>query len=120
MKISGPLQAELFKAVLVTVVAGGIVWFGKKMFDRLAANVTSVADIPGKISQAVGEVVDAGVQAVKKTAVEGGSAWKQGFEPTATPTGTDLKNHFQTPTYQTPYNSPMINDQGMDFSQVSG
>lgn len=120
MKIAGPLQAELFKAVTVTIAAGGIIWFGKKMFDRLADKVTGVADIPAKISQAIGEAVDAGVTAVKETAVQGGSTWKKGFEPTAAPTGSDLKDHFQTPTYQTPYNSPMINEQGMDFSQVSG
>lgn len=120
MKISGPLQAELFKAVAVTLVAGGVIWFGKKMFDKLAENVAGVANIPERITKAVGEVIDAGVTAVKETAVEGGGAWKQGFEPTASPTGGDLKKHFETPNYQTPYNSPLINESGMDFSQVSG
>lgn len=120
MKISPAVQSELVRAVVVTIIAGGIVYAGKRFFDKVAAKVSSVADIPGAVLDAATQAVDQGVANVKeavsqtvdaaKVAVkQGGQAAKEKYQ--VNPRANDLKDNFEGK-----YNSPMVNDQGMDFT----
>lgn len=106
MKISGQLQAELFKAVVVTIIAGGIVYMGKRFFDKVSEKVTTITDIPSKVVETVVETVNAGVEKVQEVAREGGRTFQQANTPSA-------QNLLDATKPK--YPDPLINDQGMDF-----
>lgn len=109
MKIAPAVQSELVRAVVVTIVAGGIVWAGKRFFDKVAAKVSSIADIPSAVLESATQAIDEGVAKVKDVAVKGGQAAKEKYQ--VNPRADDLKSNFEPK-----YNSPMVNDQGMDFT----
>jgi len=48
MKISGPLQAEIFKTTLAVIAAGVVVYYGKKFVDAASAKLGQVANAPQK------------------------------------------------------------------------
>lgn len=77
MKIAPAVQSELVRAVVVTIVAGGIVWAGKRFFDKVAAKVSSIADIPSAVLESATQAIDEGVAKVKDVAVKGGQAAKE-------------------------------------------
>lgn len=59
MKISGELQAEIFKSALVLAGAGVIIFFGKKFVDGLSQKLGSIPDTLGKAATAVGGAIGA-------------------------------------------------------------
>jgi hypothetical protein len=57
MKVSGELQAEIFKAAMVMTVAGVVIYFGKKFVDGLSAKVGNIPNALGEAAVAVGGAV---------------------------------------------------------------
>jgi len=57
MKVSGELQAEIFKAAMVMTVAGLVIYFGKKFVDGLSEKVGNIPDTLGKAASALGGAV---------------------------------------------------------------
>lgn len=68
MKISGPLQAEIFKTTLAVIAAGVVVYYGKKFVDAASAKLGSVADAPAAAVTAIGDAIgSAGAAVVEAT-----------------------------------------------------
>jgi len=59
MKVSGELQAEIFKAAMVMTVAGVILYYGKKFVDSASAKLGSIPDTIGEAVTSVGSAVGA-------------------------------------------------------------
>lgn len=110
MKLSGASQAELIKIAGIAIGAGLLLFIGYRI---TTGAVKSIKDVVNTVLEAPGKVVEA----VKVAAQEGGATWQDGYTTSTTPPGAQ-----STPAdpYATSYKSPMVNSQGMDFSQISG
>jgi hypothetical protein len=71
MKISGPLQAEIFKTTLGLMVAGVVLYYGKKFVDAASSRLGSIADAPAQAVAAIGDAVGATGAAVVEAATSG-------------------------------------------------
>lgn len=116
MKVT-PISADLLiKIALGAAVLGGMYWIVKRGADGIKGAFASMANLPTKLAsdaQAYArEIADAAIV----TAKEGGSTWQQGYVPNE---NYSNEGRFSLPTVQK-YSNPLINDQGMDFGNLSG
>jgi hypothetical protein len=85
MKISGPLQAEIFKTTLGVIAAGVVIYYGKKFVDAASQKLGSIADAPAAAVTALGDAIgSAGAAAVEaaKTGIEKAAENVQQIAPT--------------------------------------
>lgn len=71
MRISGPLQAEIFKTTLGVIAAGIVLYYGKKFVDAAGKKLGSIADAPAAAVTALGDAVGATGAAIVDTAKSG-------------------------------------------------
>ncbi len=102
MKISGQTQAEIFKLALYAI-AGGVAYYA---FKTLGGSIVSSAkDAFNGVLAMPGKAVDAVVTSAKET----GADWQDMYKEAPGSHDTGGK-----------YNSPLVNDMGMDFSGFGG
>lgn len=105
MKVT-PVSADLLiKVGIALAVAGAAYYIVKKGISGVTGAIDTITGLPGKA-----------VAAVKEAAKSGGETWQAGMTPT--PVAPNAKSAADN--YQLPYGSPMINADGMDFSQMGG
>lgn len=96
MKISGDMAVKLAIVAAFGLVAFVIV---RRATGAVGAAWDAVAAIPGRAVEA---------------AREGGKAWQDGYKR------QEIPPNAEGPAYGGAYGSPMVNDDGMDFSQLGG
>lgn len=106
MKIA-PVSADLLIKLAVGAIAiGGVIWLANKGINGVKSAFDSIANAPGKI-------LDSVIESVVETAKEGGATWQEGSRP-------DENYGHEGRNYGHKYPNPLMNDDGMDFGQVSG
>lgn len=110
--VSGDL---LVKLVLGAVVLGATYYAVSKGLKGITDTIDTIKGFPGRVVDKAGEVVD---QVVVK-AKEGGAAWQDGYK-VQPDYNYSHEGRNSVPHYGGKYNSPLVNDDGMDFGQLSG
>lgn len=105
LHLSGQAQAELIKITAV-VLAGGLgLYLGQRAINGTIKSIKDTAN-------AIWEAPAHAVQAIKEAARSGGQTWLDGY--------TDSQASGTPPVGGQPrYKNPLVNDQGMDFGQLS-
>lgn len=97
MKISGPLQAEIFKTTLGLMVAGVVLYYGKKFVDAASSKLGSIADAPSAAVTAIGDAVGATGAAVVEATKSGIEKANANIKQTAPTSGQSVAaNVIQT------------------------
>jgi hypothetical protein len=98
-----PVSADLLIKIALAAAAVGVVLYGyKKLTGSVSSAIDTITGLPGRAWEAT-----------VATAKEGGAAWQDRIAPNPPASSPDLD-------YYGKYKDPLVNNDGIDFGNLSG